>query len=227
MRTTWVRTTALAGLLLSALPAAFAQDKPTPVTGKLPSKALCLVCLQQGESDEEKPAGAVRYKNNTYYFCSKKEVTEFLKDPDALLPLPIPRAAPAFSLKSVSGATTRFSDLKGRALLVDFWATWCAPCIAAMPDLQKLHARYRDKGFAVIGVSIDEEGAKKVGPFLAKRRSITYPILLDTGDVWQQWGVKAVPAMMLVDRNGQIVRQWTGKVDRKEVEKAVATLLEE
>lgn len=219
---------AAAMAVLAAVPGAraAAQDKPAPVTGKLPARALCLVCSQQGEEGEEKPAGAVSYKGKTYYFCNKKEVAEFIKDPETFLPPVLPRPAPAFSLKSVSGETTTLADLKGKVVLLDFWATWCAPCIKAMPDLQKLHDKYDGKGFAVVGVSIDEDGMKAVGPFLA-RRKFTYPMLLDQNETWQKFGVRAVPAMFLLDRNGRIVQQFTGKVDKSKVEKAVAAALAE
>ena len=175
--------TALAGaaiLLVAATSSARAQDKPIPVTGKLPAKAECVVCSAHGAAHGmEKPAAGMQYKGKTYYFCSKKEVAGFAKDPEGFMPPVLPRPAPAFALKSARGGTTTLSGLKGQVALIDFWATWCAPCVEAMPDLQKLHNRYAGKGFTVVGVSIDEDGMKSVGPFLAKRK-FTYPILLDT-----------------------------------------------
>ncbi len=172
----------------------------------------------------KKPAAGVRYKGKTYYFCNKSEVGAFLKDPEGFLPPVLPRPTPATALKTMTGAPATLAALKGKVVLVDFWATWCAPCVQAMPDLQKLHDKYGGRGFSVVGVSIDENGARAVEPFLAKRK-FTYPILLDQDGSWEKWGVKAIPAMFLVDKNGQIVRQWTGKADKKEVEKAVAELL--
>ena len=110
---------------------------------------------------------------------------------------------------------------------MDFWATWCVPCVKAMPDMQKLQEKYAASGFTVVGISIDDEGAKKVVPFLAKSRvKFTYPILLAKGSVWQQWGVKSVPAVMLV-KDGQIVRHWSGKIDMKEVETTLRGILEQ
>lgn len=223
---------AVLGLLLAAPAVARAQEKPAVVKDKLPARAVCWVCAQNGEEHgEEKPAGAVAYKGKTYYFCSKQEVEAFVKDPEAYLPAPLPRPAPAFSLGNVAGEPTTLTGLssRGRVLLVDFWATWCAPCVKAMPEMQRLHDRYAAGGrFSVVGVSIDEEGAKKVAPFLARQKTrYTYPMLLDTAadaPVWQQWGVKAVPSVVLV-KDGQIVRHWSGKVDLKDVEKAVAAAL--
>ena len=210
---------ALAALSLAG--GAFAQEKAQRVTGKLPAKALCFICSQGGESEEEKPVGAVAYKGKTYYFCNKGEVEKFLKDPEAFIPAPVPRVAPAFSLKTPAGETVALESLKGKLVLVDFWATWCVPCVKAMPDMQKLHAQYAAKGFTVVGISIDDEGAKKVSPFLAKSKvKFTYPILLDSGDTWKQWGVKAVPSVMLV-KDGQILKHWSGAIDMKELDAAI------
>lgn len=222
---------AVALFLCNAVPlSARVQDTPTVIKNKLPKTAVCFICSQSGEEHgEEKPAGGVAYKGKTYYFCSKKEVEAFVKDPNAYIPAPVPRPAPTFSIKNVSGNTVTLSELsKDKVLLVDFWATWCAPCVKAMPDMQKLHAQYSAGGkFSVVGISIDEAGAKKVQPFLTKSKTkFTYPILLDTDEkpVWQQWDVKAVPSVLLV-KDGQIIRHWSGKIEVKEVEKAVAEAL--
>lgn len=222
-----VAVSAALGFLLAVPLAARAQDKPTLIKENLLKKAFCLVCSQNGETEEEKPAGAVAYKGKTYFFCNKKEVTAFVKDPDAYLPAPLPRPAPPFSLKTVTGETATLEQLsKGKVVLVDFWATWCSPCVKAMPEIQRLHDRLSLSGkFSVVGVAIDEEGAKKVAPFLAKQKTkYTYPMLLDAGATWTQWGVKAIPSVLLV-KDGQIIGHWTGKVDLKEVEKAVAQAL--
>ena len=205
--------------------ATFAQEKAQRVTGKLPSKAVCFICSQNGDAEEEKPAGAVAYKGKTYYFCNKAEVEKFLKDPEAYIPAPVPRPAPDFTLKALTGETVSLESLKGKLVLVDFWATWCVPCVKAMPDMQKLQDKYSTKGFTVVGISIDEEGAKKVTPFLAKSKvKFTYPILLDSGTIWQQWGVKSVPSVMLV-KDGQILKHWSGKIEVGEIEKVVREVL--
>lgn len=215
---------ALAMLIASAA-AARAQDKPTPITTKLPGKAECIVCASRGEEHgAEKPAGGVSYKGKAYYFCSKGEVAAFVQEPETFLPPVLPRPAPALTLPDLQGRTTTLAGLKNKLVLVDFWATWCGPCVKAMPDLQKLHDKFAGKNFTVVGVSVDEDGAKSVAPFLAKR-TFTYPILLDTKGAWKEWKIAAIPAVMLVDGNGQIVRQWTGKIDKNEIEKAVTGLL--
>ncbi|HVK03667.1 MAG TPA: redoxin family protein [Armatimonadaceae bacterium] len=212
-------------LLISGPPSAAAQEKPTVVKENLPKKAVCFVCSQNGEEHgEEKPAGAVAYKGKTYYFCNKKEVEAFLKDPEAVIPAPLPRPVPTgASFTDLGGKAVSADTLKRGTVVVDFWATWCGPCVKAMPEIQKMHDRYGARGLRVVGVSIDEEGAKVVAPFLAKRK-FTYPMLLDGGGAWETWGVKALPTVLLV-RDGRIVAQWTGKVDVREVEKAAVAAL--
>ena len=98
--------------------------------------------------------------------------------------------------------------MKGKVTLVDFWATWCAPCRKSMPELQSLHEKYRARGFSVVGVSIDEgkDAARKVKKFVDAKK-ITYPIVIDSekSPTWERFRVKAVPAAFLVDQEGRIV----------------------
>ena len=218
----------LAGLCLLAF-GAKAQDKPVELTKKeLPKRALCVICSARGSSEgEEKPVSGVRFKGVSYFFCSGKEADEFKKDPESWVPLPLPRPAPKFNLKTLAGSEVSLESLKGKVLLVDFWATWCKPCIEGMPELQKLHDLYSEKGLTVLGVSIDEKGEKAVKPFISKKK-FSYPIAIDTVEkpMWQAFRVKGIPALFLIDGEGRIVRQWLGKPDKKEVAKAVLQLLE-
>jgi peroxiredoxin len=94
-----------------------------------------------------------------------------------------------------------------------------------MPELQKLQLKYAAKNFTVVGISLDEEGAKKVVPFLAKSKTkLTYPILLNGETIWQAWGVKSVPSVLLV-KDGQILQHWSGQIDVKEIERAIQARL--
>lgn len=200
-----------------------AQDTPTEIAKKdLPKSAMCLLCSQRGESEPEKPAAGVRWKGKTYYFCNKSEVAEFRKDPEWWMPLTLPLDLPDFTLKTVDDKETKRADFAGKVLLLDFWATWCKPCIETMPELQKLRDNYADKGLEVIGVSIDEKGMKAVKPFAAKKK-FTYPLALDYADkpLWHALKVRSIPALFLVNREGKILRQWTGKPDKKQLESAV------
>jgi peroxiredoxin/YHS domain-containing protein len=221
-----MRTVICALALWLGQAACIAQDSPVDIAkGELPKSAPCAVCAALGNAHgEEKPAAGVRYKGKSFYFCNAKEVAEFKKDPDGYLPPVLPRPGPAFALKNLAGESVDLANLKGKVVLVDFWATWCAPCVATMPEMQKLHERYAAKGLTVLGVSIDEDGEKKVRPFIDKRK-FSYSILLDDRGTWKTFGVKAIPALFLIDQEGRIVKQWIGKPDKKTVESAVTDLL--
>ena len=113
-------------------------------------------------------------------------------------------------------------------MLLDFWATWCAPCRKSMPDLQALHKKYAERGFAVIGVSIDEGGAGQGEEVRHVQKKITYPIAVDSEKTpaWEAFKVKAVPAAFLLDRDGRIVAQWNGvSAPAAEIEEKLAALL--
>lgn len=160
-------------------------------------------------------------KGKTYTFCDKGEVEKFLKDPDTFIPAPVPRVAPACNLKTPKGGTFSLGSLKGKLVLVDFWATWCGPCVKAMPDTYKLFVRYSANGFTFVDISIDDEGAKKASPFIAKSKvKFTYPILLDSGHVWKQWVLQSSPSAMLV-KVGQVLNHCSGAIDVKENDAAI------
>jgi peroxiredoxin len=215
------------GLAVGAT-AARAQEAAEELTKKeLPRKAVCVVCDTQGMGEgEETVVAGVRYKGKVYFFCNKSEVAKFRQDPAAYIPLPLPRPMPDFRLKTLDETPLTSRSYRGKVMLVDFWATYCKPCVEVMPELQKLADKYAAKGLVVLGVSLDEKGAKVVKPFLEKRK-FTYPIALDNASepAWQAFGVRALPTLFLVNAEGQIVRQWTGKPDKKQVEEAVQSLL--
>lgn len=220
-------------MIVNALAAAtmlFAGLQDTPVEipkQELPKTAVCLVCSGNGEEHgEEKPAGGVRYKGKEYYFCNSAEILAFKKDPEAYLPPVLPRPAPKLSATTLDGKTISLEDYKGKVVLLDFWATWCEPCVKAMPHLDKLQKQYGEKSFTVLGVSIDED-TKKVGPF-AEKKKLSYPLVLDSAEAptWHAYRVTAIPALFLIDRNGQIIAQWRGSPKDEEIAAAVKAAVE-
>lgn len=126
-------------------------------------------------------------------------------------PDPIERGsvAPGFSLQSLDGATVSLAELRGRVVLINFWATWCEPCKQEMPAMERLYQHHRDAGFELLAISVGEEEA----PVRAFRdeRSLTFPILLDP-----EKGVSAAyqtyrfPETYLVDRQGVVVERYIG-----------------
>jgi peroxiredoxin len=115
------------------------------------------------------------------------------------------RAHPEFTLKDLSGKSWTFSDLRGKVVLVNFWATWCPPCRKEMPDLETLYERFGSKGFVVLGIS-DEEAAM-VEPFIRERK-VSFPVLLDPGrKVSDALVVEGIPKSFVYDRDGKLVAQ--------------------
>jgi len=115
------------------------------------------------------------------------------------------REHPEFTLQDLSGKTWTFADLRGKVVLVNFWATWCPPCRKEMPDLQTLYERFQSKGFVVLGIS-DEEAAK-VDPFIRERK-VSFPVLLDPGrKVNEMFVVEGIPKTFVYDREGKLVAQ--------------------
>ena len=110
-----------------------------------------------------------------------------------------------FTLSDLEGRTWHLRDLKGKVVLVNFWATWCPPCRKEMPDLQALYDEYKDEGLVVL--SISDEEAVKVNAFIAERK-ITYPVLLDPGrKVNEAYVVEGIPKSFVYDREGRLVAQ--------------------
>jgi len=110
-----------------------------------------------------------------------------------------------FTLTDLSGKTWTFSDLRGKVVLVNFWATWCPPCRKEMPDLETLYGRFGAKGFVVLGIS-DEEAAK-VEPFIREHK-VSFPVLLDPGrKVNEMFVVEGIPKSFVYDREGKLVAQ--------------------
>jgi peroxiredoxin len=133
--------------------------------------------------------------------------------------------APEWSLKDVDGKTVNSADFKGKVVILDFWATWCGPCRAEIPNFIGLQKQYAKQGLVVIGASVDEGGADVVKPF-ARKLGINYSVVL-AGEKTQRafGGIEAVPTTFIIDRQGQIVKEHLGFADKDEFEKEIKPLL--
>ncbi len=135
------------------------------------------------------------------------------------------RMAPDFALKDADGRTVRLSDYKGKVVLLNFWATWCGPCKIEIPWFMELEKENKDRGFAVLGVAMDEDGWDAVKPFLAELR-VNYRTLLGNDLVAQQFGgVDALPTSFVIDREGRIAATHVGLVDKSDYENDIQALL--
>jgi len=130
------------------------------------------------------------------------------------------RQSADFTLADLHGQTWHLRDLKGKVVLVNFWATWCPPCRKEMPDLQALYDKYKDQGFVVLSIS-DEEAAK-VAPFIAEKK-INYPVMLDPGrKVNDAFAVEGIPKSFVYDREGKLVAQSIDMRTRGQFEQMLA-----
>lgn len=125
---------------------------------------------------------------------------------------PSPRPAPEAPFKTKDGVATGLADFRGRVLLVNYWATWCSPCVAEMPSLDRLEAALGGADFAVLPVSSDRGGLKLVEPFYTKIGLKHLPIYLDQDMKFTRGsGVRALPTTLIIDRAGREVGRMEGE----------------
>ena len=133
--------------------------------------------------------------------------------------------APAWALVTLDGKPVTSESLKGKVVIVDFWATWCGPCRASIPHLANLHKTYKAKGFEVVGVSLDQQGPAVVRSFVAQNQ-IPYTIVMGNQKIAQDFGgVRGIPTAFIISQDGKIFRKIVGLVPREEYEKDVKALL--
>lgn len=140
-------------------------------------------------------------------------------------PLVLPAPAPTVHLRDMDGRVLDLARLRGRVVLIDFWATWCGPCREEIPTLKKLQERYGPRGLSVLGLSLDGEAA----PVLAFRRQagLNYPVALaDLSTTARFGGVLGLPTLYLVDRAGVLRRRFQGLDTGPAVEAAVRRALD-
>jgi peroxiredoxin len=133
-------------------------------------------------------------------------------------------AAPDFTLQDLAGRKVRLADLKGKVVLLEFWATWCPPCREAIPSIERLHEAYKDKGLAVLGISMDDGEWEDVRSFVKEYR-IKYPVLKGTEEVSTAYMIRVIPTLYLIDRNGMVAKQYVGGDNEEVLDKAIRALL--
>lgn len=142
--------------------------------------------------------------------------------------------APDFTLQDLDGKDVSLSQYKGKAVLINFWATWCDPCRIEIPWLIEMQQKYGDKGFTVLGVAMDEEGKSEVAPFVAKERfdvngqklPMSYPVLLGNDAMADKFGgLLGYPTSILISRDGKLIKRITGLISYEEISKAIESQL--
>jgi len=129
-----------------------------------------------------------------------------------------------FTLKDTAGSNITLSDLKGKVVLLNFWATWCEGCKTEIPWLIEFEQKYRNKGLAVLGVSEDSDGWTSVEPYLRKA-GVDYTVVVDDGSVAERYKLLNMPATYLIDRDGKVSAASVGIIDKAECETEILRLL--
>lgn len=126
----------------------------------------------------------------------------------------VDQPAPAFRLPTLDGDTLSMDDLKGRVVVINFWATWCAPCLVEIPDLIGMQEETGDEGVRFVGIALDVDNVEAIRAF-AEDAEFNYPVVLDDGDVADDFGgIYALPTTILINREGVVVRKISGLVTR-------------
>ncbi|HEY0601732.1 MAG TPA: redoxin domain-containing protein [Herpetosiphonaceae bacterium] len=135
-------------------------------------------------------------------------------------------AAPDFSLQTLDGETVRLSDFTGKVVLINFWATWCPPCVREIPRLVRISEEYDDDGLVVLGINTTfQDDPAKVEQFV-RDQGISYRVLLDPdGDTSQKYPARLMPTTYLIDRSGKVVHTKVGEVDEATLDEQVQALL--
>ena len=138
---------------------------------------------------------------------------------------------PDVQFKELDDKQVSLADYKGKVVLVNFWATWCEPCRVEIPWLIEMQEKYKDKGFTVVGIAMDEEGKSVVAPFVAKEQfdvaggkkaTMSYPIVIGSDMVAEKFGgLLGYPTSILISREGKIVKRITGLISYEDISHAI------
>ena len=156
------------------------------------------------------------------WFWEKKDVQVQAPEVSA-----VANKMPFFTEKNIAASgKVNSTDFAGKVVLVNFWATWCPPCRKEIPFLISLQDKYKDKGFSVIGISLDDGGSRAVSQFLDKL-GVNYPVFIGDAKISRAFGgVMGIPVSFLVDREGNLIKRLDGYISEKVLDRELAQLLE-
>jgi peroxiredoxin len=134
--------------------------------------------------------------------------------------------APAFSLKALNGRVARLSDYRGKVVLINLWASWCAPCRVELPELVRLQRQYKARGLQIVGVTFPDDDAASVRR-MTRQFKLNYPILFGTNDLLEAYQIgEVLPVTVIVDRDGIIRERILGILEPEEFKNRVVPLLQ-
>jgi cytochrome c biogenesis protein CcmG/thiol:disulfide interchange protein DsbE len=137
------------------------------------------------------------------------------------------KPAPSFSLTDSGGKPVTLADYRGKVVLLNFWATWCGPCEVEIPWFVEFEQKYKDRDFAVLGVSFDDDGWKSVRPYVASHK-INYRVMIGSEKMSQLYGgIDSLPTSFILDRQGRIAAQHVGLVDKNDYRNEILKLLDD
>jgi len=146
-------------------------------------------------------------------------------DRPSLNPVSQRKVAPDFALKDSSGKIVKLSDFRGKVVLLNMWATWCAPCREEIPWFVDFEREFKDRGFTVLGVAMDDRGWDVVQPYI-KRHELNYPVTVGDSEVSTIYGgTGALPTTFMIDREGRIARTHVGVAGRHTYKQEIQDLL--
>jgi peroxiredoxin len=133
--------------------------------------------------------------------------------------------APNFKLKTNEGKTVELAKLKGKLVIVNFWATWCPPCRREIPGFLDVYKQYKSKGLEIVGVALDQDGWSVVNPFVQKA-NMTYPVVVGDVNIANAYGgIESIPTTFIVDKKGNIIQRHVGYMSKDSFENLVKSLL--
>jgi len=132
--------------------------------------------------------------------------------------------APDFTLQDINGKTIKLSDYRGKVVIINFWATWCPPCLAEIPDFVKFYNAYREKGVEIIGIAVNStiDDTKKI----ISEKKINYPVCMSDGKIENLYGgIRAVPTTFIIDKQGNIHKKNIGSLEESQLTEIMQGIL--